>query len=79
MFYELPNGSRIPSKAKMPVGSIFSLNGKIYRRCPNSIRAAHRGGLDPTINRAFYARSQRRRERGLSPRPYGAGVVLRRC
>ena len=72
MFYELPPGSKIPSKKKMPVGSICILNDKIYRRCKNGVmRSAERGGMDPTIYGAFWKRSKKRMARGLSPRPYG--------
>jgi hypothetical protein len=72
MFYELPQGSRIPSKKRLPVGSIFTLNGRVYRRGPTRIYRGDRGGMDPTVCRAFYARQKRRKARGVEFFPYGA-------
>lgn len=53
------SGNPIP-KIPKKVGTIFLINGRPFRRGVGILYSAHRGGMDPTLRRAFWKRYQKR-------------------
>lgn len=60
--WPIPNGP-LPSKKRLPDNLPFAWRGKIYRRIKGVLYAAHRGGFDPTLSRAFWKRTNRKAAR----------------